>query len=68
MLASSGTKYLVLGLVFATTALFFATFNGMFNSVANFIYNHGRRRSFANWMNQLAQYWQANGSTSYGIL
>jgi hypothetical protein len=37
----------------------------MFNSVANFIYNStGVGDLFANWMNQLSQYWQANGSTS----
>src|SRR5258707_11428806 len=37
----------------------------MFNSVANFIYNTtGVGDLFANWMNQLAQYWQTNGNTS----
>jgi len=65
MLASSGTKYLVLGLVFANYGAAFRDVNGMFNSVANFIYNStGVGDLFANWMNQLAQYWQANGSTS----
>jgi len=65
MLASSGTKYLVLGLVFANYGAVFRDVNGMFNSVANFIYNStGVGDLFANWMNQLAQYWQANGSTS----
>ena len=65
MLASSGTKYLVLGLVFANYGAVFRDINGMFNSVANFIYNStGVGDLFANWMNQLAQYWQANGSTS----
>jgi hypothetical protein len=65
MLASSGTKYLALGLVFANYGAVFRDINGMFNSVANFIYNStGVGDLFANWMNQLAQYWQANGSTS----
>src|SRR5229473_907773 len=65
MLASSGTKYLLLGLVFANYGTVFRDVNGMFNSVANVIYNStGVGDLFANWMNQLAQYWQANGSTS----
>src|SRR5712691_5550244 len=65
MLATSGVKYLILGLVFANYGTVFRDVNGMFNSVANFIYNStGVGDLFANWMNQLAQYWQANGSTS----
>jgi hypothetical protein len=65
MLASSGIKYLVLGLVFANYGAVFRDVNGMFNSVANVIYNStGVGDLFANWMNQLAQYWQANGNTS----
>jgi hypothetical protein len=65
MLAISGIKYLILGLVFANYGAVFRDVNGMFNSVANFIYNStGVGDLFANWMNQLAQYWQANGNTS----
>ena len=65
MLAISGIKYLILGLVFANYGAVFRDVNGMFNSVANFIYNSaGAGDLFANWMNQLAQYWQANGNTS----
>ena len=65
MLAISGIKYLILGLVFANYGTVFRDVNGMFNSVANFIYSSsGVRDLFANWMNQLAQYWQANGSIS----
>ena len=65
MLAISGIKYLILGLVFGNYGIVFRDVNGMFNSVANFIYNStGVGDLFANWMNQLAQYWQANGSTS----
>lgn len=65
MLAISGIKYLILGLVFANYGTVFRDVNGMFNSVANTIYNStGFGDIFANWMNQLAQYWQANGATS----
>jgi len=65
MLAISGIKYLILGLVFANYGAVFRDVNGMFNSVANFIYNTtGVGDLFANWMNQLAQYWQTNGNTS----
>jgi hypothetical protein len=65
MLAISGIKYLVLGLVFANYGAVFRDVNGMFNSIANFIYNStGVGDLFANWMNQLAQYWQTNGNTS----
>jgi hypothetical protein len=65
MLAISGVKYLILGLVFANYGTVFRDVNGMFNSVANFIYNStGVGDLFANWMNQLAQYWQTNGNAS----
>src|SRR5437879_5928190 len=65
MLAISGIKYLILGLVFANYGTVFRDVNGMFNSAANFIYNStGVGDLFANWMNQLAQYWQTNGNTS----
>jgi hypothetical protein len=65
MLAISGIKYLILGLIFANYSAVFRDVNGMFNSIANFIYNSaGVGDLFANWMNQLAQYWQANGNTS----
>ena len=51
--------------MFANYCAVFRDVNGMFNSVANFIYNStGRWRRIPNWMNQLAQYWQANGNTS----
>jgi hypothetical protein len=65
MLAISGIKYLILGLVFANYGAVFRDVNSMFNSVANVIYSStGIGDLFANWMNQLSQYWQANGSTS----
>ncbi len=65
MLAISGIKYLILGLVFANYGAVFRDVNGMFDSVANSIYKStGFGDIFANWMNQLAQYWQANGAAS----
>ena len=65
MLAVSGIKYLILGLVFASYGTVFRDVNGMFNSVANFLYNStGVGDVFSNWMSQLAQYWQSNGNTS----
>lgn len=65
MLAISAVKYLILGLVFADYSAAFRDVNGMFNSVANFIYNStGVGDLFANWMSQLSQYWQTNGSAS----
>jgi hypothetical protein len=65
MLAVSGIKYLILGLVFASYSTVFRDVNGMFNSVADFIYNStGVGDVFSNWMTQLAQYWQSNGNTS----
>lgn len=65
MLAISGIKYLIVGLVFADYGSVFRDVNGMFNSVANFIYSStGVGDLFASWMSQLAQYWQANGNAS----
>jgi len=65
MLAISGIKYLILGLVFAQLRRRLSRCQRDVQSVANFIYNSaGVGDLFANWMNQLAQYWQANGNTS----
>ena len=65
MLAVAGIKYLLLGLVFANYGAIFRDVNGMFNSVADFIYNSsGAGDVFSNWLNQLAQYWQTNGNAS----
>jgi hypothetical protein len=65
MLAISGIKYLMLGLVFANYGTVFREVNGVFDFVANSIYKStGFGDIFANWMNQLAQYWEANGATS----
>jgi len=65
MLAISGIKYLLLGLVFANYGTVFRSVNSMFNSVADFIYNSsGAGDVFSDWLNQLAQYWQTNGNAS----
>ncbi|MCI0717928.1 MAG: hypothetical protein L0338_02930 [Acidobacteria bacterium] len=65
LLAIAGIKYLILGLVFASYSTVFRDVNGMFNSVADFIYNStGVGDVFSNWLNQLEQYWQANGNVS----
>lgn len=65
MLAVSGIKYLILGLIFASYGTVFRAVNGMFNSVADFIYSStGVGDVFANWMSQLAQYWLSNGNFS----
>jgi hypothetical protein len=65
MLAMSGIRYLILGLVFANYASAFRDVNGMFNSVADFIYKStGVGDLFSNWMGQLAQYWNTNGMSS----
>ncbi len=65
LLAVAGVKYLILGLVFASYSTVFRDVNGMFNSVADFIYNStGVGDVFSNWLNQLEQYWQANGNVS----
>ena len=65
LLATAGVKYLILGLVFANYGTVFRDVNGIFNSVADFIYNStGVGDLFSTWMGQLAQYWQANGNVS----
>jgi hypothetical protein len=65
MLATSGIRYLILGLVFANYASAFRDVDSMFNSVADFIYNStGVGDLFSNWMGQIAQYWDANGISS----
>ena len=65
MLAVSAVKYLILGLVFASYGSVFRDINGMFNSIAGYIYKaSGAGDVFATWLGQLAQYWQANGNIS----
>lgn len=65
MLAVSAVKYLILGLVFASYGSVFRDVNGMFNTLAGYIYKStGAGDVFGNWLGQLAQYWQANGNVS----
>lgn len=65
MLAVSAVKYLILGLVFTSYGSVFRDVNGMFNTLAGYIYKStGVGDVFGNWLGQLAQYWQANGNVS----
>ncbi len=65
MLAVSAVKYLILGLVFASYGSVFRDVNGMFNTLAGYIYKStGVGDVFSTWLGQLAQYWQANGNVS----
>jgi hypothetical protein len=65
MLATSGIRYLILGLVFANYTSAFRDVNSMFNSVAGFVYSStGVGDLFSNWMGQLSQYWNTNGMSS----
>jgi hypothetical protein len=64
-LAVSGTKYLVLGLVFAAYGTVFRDVNSAFNSLAMSIDNLvGAGDLFSSWMSQLGQYWSQNGNQS----
>lgn len=64
-LAISGTKYLILGLVFAVYGTVFRDVNGAFNSLAMSIDNLvGAGDLFSRWMSQLGQYWSQNGNQS----
>src|SRR5229473_165817 len=64
-LAVAGVEYLVLGLVFANYSAIFRSVNGMFNSVADSIYNaSGVGDVFQTWLNQLSSYVGQNGFSS----
>ena len=61
LLGVAAVKYLVLGLVFLNYQSAFRAVNGMFNSVADGIYNlSGGLDLIKNWNNSLAQVWQNN--------
>jgi hypothetical protein len=61
----SGTKYLVLGLVFAAYGTVFRDVNSAFNSLAMSIDKLvGAGDLFSSWMSQLGQYWSQNGNQS----
>ena len=60
-LGVAAIKYLVLGLVFLNYPSAFRAVNGMFNGVADGIYNlSGGLDVIKNWDNSLAQAWQTN--------
>jgi hypothetical protein len=61
LLGVAAIKYLLLGLVFLNYPSAFRAVNGMFNSVADGIYNlSGSLDVIKNWDNSLAQAWQTN--------
>jgi hypothetical protein len=61
-LGFAGMKYLILGLVFLNYQQVFRTVNGMFNGVADFIYNlSGIGDIYKNWLNGVANYMQTQG-------
>jgi hypothetical protein len=61
MLATSGVKYLIVGLVLANYALAFRDVNNMFNGVANYIVTSGPGLVdvFQSWGQQIAGYWSS---------
>ena len=60
-LGVAAIRYLVLGLVFLNYPSAFRAVNGMFNGVADGIYNlSGGLDVIKNWDNSLAQAWQTN--------
>jgi hypothetical protein len=68
-LGVAGIKYLVLGLVFLNYQFAFRSVNGMFNSVADFIYNtNGIGDAIQNWLNALSAYIGQQGFSSFWTL
>ncbi|HLY61334.1 MAG TPA: hypothetical protein VKV95_11340 [Terriglobia bacterium] len=69
-LAVGGMTYLVLGLVFVNYGKVFRDVIGMFNSVANVIYNSaGVGDLFATWLTDLSNYFNQNGwSSLWGLV
>src|SRR5512146_3329575 len=68
-LAVAGIKYLVLGLVFINYQQAFRSVNGMFNSVADFIYNtNGIGDVIQNWLNAVSAYVGQQGLSSFWTL
>jgi hypothetical protein len=61
VLGVAAIKYLVLGLVFLNYPSAFRAVNGMFNSVADGIYNlSGGLDAIQSWLNSLSQAWNSN--------
>ena len=68
-LGVAGIKYLVLGLVFLNYQQAFRSVNGMFNSVADFIYNtNGIGDVIQNWLNSVSAYVGQQGLSSFWTL
>jgi hypothetical protein len=68
-LGVAGTKYLVLGLVFLNYQSAFRSVNGMFNSVADFIYNtNGIGDVIQSWLNSVSTYIGQQGLSSFWTL
>jgi hypothetical protein len=68
-LGVAGIKYLVLGLVFLNYQSAFRSVNGMFNSVADFIYStNGIGDVIQSWLNSVSAYIGQQGSSSFWTL
>jgi hypothetical protein len=68
-LGVAGVKYLVLGLVFLNYQSAFRSENGMFNSVADFIYNtNGIGDVIQSWLNSVSTYIGQQGLSSFWTL
>lgn len=68
-LGVAGIKYLVLGLVFINYQQAFRSVNGMFNGVADFIYNtNGIGDVIQNWLNSVSAYVGQQGLSSFWTL
>ena len=68
-LGVAGIKYLVLGLVFLNYQSTFRSVNGMFNSVADFIYStNGIGDVIQSWLNSVSAYIGQQGSSSFWTL
>jgi hypothetical protein len=68
-LGAAGIKYLVLGLVFINYQQAFRSVNGMFNGVADFIYNtNGIGDVIQNWLNSVSAYVGQQGLSSFWTL
>lgn len=68
-LGIAGIKYLVLGLVFLNYQSVFRSVNGMFNSVADFVYNtNGIGDVIQSWLNSVSSYIGQQGSSSFWTL
>ena len=68
-LGIAGIKYLILGLVFLNYQQAFRSVNGMFNTVADFIYNtNGIGDVIQNWLNSVSAYLGQQGLSSFWTL